>query len=224
MKKMSAIRVSALLLSIGTLLAQPQGNNNATAPDLTAIGDAARGQAIVEGKGNCLSCHRIKNVGSRTGPDLSEIGSRRPAQLQTKLLTPDAEIGAANRSYRVTLKNGTVVNGRLLNEDTFTVQLMDDKENLRSFVKSDLRDYAFVEKSPMPSYQGKLSGAEIADVIGYLATLRPPPGAGGGGRGGAGGGAAGGRGPAGAPGPGAAPAAGAARGPAAPAAEPVHLP
>jgi putative heme-binding domain-containing protein len=199
------IRVSVLILSSGALLAQPPfGNGAAAAPDTTAIGDAARGQAIVEGKGNCMSCHRIKNVGSRTGPDLSEIGARRPAQLQTKLLTPDAEIGAANRSYRVTLKNGTVVNGRLLNEDTFTVQLMDDKENLRSFIKSDLRDYVFVEKSPMPSYKDKLSSGEIADVIGYLATLRPPPGAGGG-RGGGGGGGG-----------------GAARGPAAPPVEPPH--
>jgi len=204
------IRVSLSILSFSVLLAQPQPPGNAAAPDLTAIGDAARGQTIFEGKGNCMSCHRIKGVGSRTGPDLSEIGARRPAQLQTKLLTPDTEINAANRPYRVTLKNGTVVNGRLLNEDTFTVQLMDDKENLRSFIKSDLRDYVFVEKSPMPSYEDKLSSTEIADVIGYLVTLRPPPGAGGG-RGGGGGAAAGGGAPAGGP----------ARGPAAPV-EPPH--
>jgi putative heme-binding domain-containing protein len=204
------IRVSVFILSSGALMAQPQPPGNAAAPDLTAIGDAARGQTIVEGKGNCMSCHRIKGAGSRTGPDLSEIGARRPAQLQTKLLTPDTEINAANRPYRVTLKNGTVVNGRLLNEDTFTVQLMDDKENLRSFIKSDLRDFVFVEKSPMPSYKDKLSSTEIADVIGYLVTLRPPPGAGGG-RGGGGRGAAGA--PAGAP--------AAARGPAAPV-EPPH--
>lgn len=205
---MSAIWVSLLIFSSGAVLAQaPPGN---AAPDLTAIGDATRGQAIVEGKGNCLSCHRIKGVGSRTGPDLTEVGARRAQQLEAKLLTPDAEINAANRPFRVTLKNGTVVNGRLLNEDTFTVQLMDDKENLRSFIKADLRDFAFVEKSPMPSYKDKLSSQEIADVVGYLVTLRPPAGAGRGGRGGAGGGA-----PAGA-------AAGAARGPNAPPAEPPH--
>ncbi len=206
---MWAIRVSMLILSSGALLAQAD-------PGLSSglTGDAARGQTILEGKGNCMSCHRIKGVGSRTGPDLSEAGARRPQQLETKLLTPDAEINAANRPYRVTLKNGTVVNGRLLNEDTFTVQLMDDKESLRSFVKSDLREYVFVEKSPMPSYKDKLSSQEIADVVSYLGTLRPPPGAGGrGGRGGGGGGA-------GAPaGGGAAPAG---RGPAAPPAEPPH--
>ncbi len=201
-----AIRVSLLILCSGVLLAQA---------DSGLTGDPTRGQTIYEGKGNCMSCHRIKGAGSRTGPDLSEI-ARTPQQLLTKLLTPDTEINAANRPFRVTLKNGTVVNGRLLNEDTFTVQLMDDKENLRSFVKSDLRDYAFVEKSPMPSYKDKLSSQEMADVVAYLATLRPPPGAGRGGRGGAGGapaGAAAGAPPAGA---------GTARGPAAPPAEPPH--
>jgi putative heme-binding domain-containing protein len=152
-------------------------------------GDASRGQAIYQGKGNCSSCHRIKGAGSRIGPDLSEAGARRPDQLTTKLLNPDAEINAANRPYRVVLKNGTAVNGRLLNIDTFTIQMLDDKENLRSFVKTDLREFMFIEKSPMPSYQGKLTDQEIADVVAYLGTFHPPPGQGRGGRGGAGGGA-----------------------------------
>jgi putative heme-binding domain-containing protein len=200
---MRAIRVSTLLLS-GLILSGVLLLAQIEITPLTP--EALRGQTIYQGKGNCASCHRIKGVGARTGPDLSEAGARRPEQLTAKLLTPDAEINAANRPYRVTLKNGTVVNGRLLNEDTFTVQLIDDKENLRSFIKSDLRDFVFVEKSPMPSYKDKLSSQEIADVVAYLGTLRPPPGAGGG-RGGGGGGA---------------PAAGAARGPAAPPVEPPH--
>jgi putative heme-binding domain-containing protein len=186
---MWTIRVSVLIFCTGALFAQAPGGNalsSGLASGLT--GDAIRGQAVYEGKGNCTTCHRIKGVGARTGPDLTEVGARRPPQLETKLLTPGAEINAANRPFRVTLKNGTVVNGRLLNEDTFTVQLLDDKENLRSFIKSDLRDFVFVEKSPMPSYKDKLSGQEIADVVAYLGTLRPPPGAGGG-RGGGGGGA-----------------------------------
>jgi putative heme-binding domain-containing protein len=178
---MWAIRVSTLILSCSALLAQA---------DIVITGDAARGQAIFEGKGNCMSCHRIKGAGARTGPDLSEVGARRPQQIQTKLINPDAEINAANRPYRVVLKNGSVINGRLLNLDTFTVQLIDDKENLRSFVKTDLREFAFVEKSPMPSYKGKLSDQEIGDIVVYLGTLKPPPGPPRGGPGGGGGGGA----------------------------------
>ena len=171
------IRICILIAAAGALLAQ---------------GDVARGQAIVEGKGNCLSCHRIKGNGSRTGPDLSEIGARQPAQLQTSLVDPDAEIAPANRPYRVVLKNGTTVDGRLLNEDTFTVQLMDSNERLRSFVRSDLRAADFVAKSPMPSYKDRLNAQELDDVVAYLSSLKPPPpppGAGRGGRGGAPGGA-----------------------------------
>src|SRR5262245_34037972 len=53
------------------------------------IGDAQRGRAVYEGKGQCASCHRVNGVGSRTAPDLSDIGSaRQPAALHRSLLTP----------------------------------------------------------------------------------------------------------------------------------------
>jgi len=52
------------------------------------------------------------------------------------------------------------------------VQLFDASERLRSFSKSDLKEYAFVEKSPMPSYQGKLSPKELADLVSYLVSLK----------------------------------------------------
>src|SRR5580658_8438323 len=165
-------RVSALALAAGALVAQQTG-------------DPANGKLIFEGKGNCTGCHRINGNGSHFGPDLSEIGTRRPDQLQTSILHPDAEILPANRIYRVVSKNGTVTIGRLLNEDTFTVQMIDKSERLLSFQKADMREYAFETKSPMPSFKDKLSAREVADVVAYLGTLKPPPGAGRGGRGGA---------------------------------------
>jgi len=148
-------------------------------------GDPANGKLIFESKGTCTSCHRINGNGSHFGPDLSEAGARRPEQLQTSILDPDAEILPANRIYRVVSKNGTTTIGRLLNEDTFTVQMIDKSERLLSFQKADLREYAFETKSPMPSFKDRLSAQEIADVVAYLSTFKPPPGAGRGGRGGA---------------------------------------
>ena len=146
-------------------------------------GDAANGKLIFEGKGNCTGCHRIKGNGSHFGPDLSEAGARNPAQLETSIVDPDAEIAAANRVVRVVLKNGAATVGRLLNEDTFSVQLIDKSERLLSFQKADLKEYAFETKSPMPSFKDKLSAQEVADVVAYLGSLKPPPGAGRGGRG-----------------------------------------
>jgi putative heme-binding domain-containing protein len=139
---------------------------------VAAQGDAARGKSIFDGKGACAACHRVNGTGSRLGPDLSRIGQvRRTIELEQSVLDPSAEVLPGNRFYRVTLKDGTTVTGRLLNHDTFTVQLLDSKEQLRSFVKADLKDYGFAP-TPMPSYKGKLDAQEAADVVSYLVSLK----------------------------------------------------
>jgi putative heme-binding domain-containing protein len=139
-------------------------------------GNAARGKAIFEGKGDCLSCHRVKLTGSRSGPELTGIGRERRATrayLERALLDPDADVARANRGVRVTLKkDGTVVKGRLLTRDMFTVELVDSQGNLKSFLKSELSDVTIVTKGLMPSYNGKLSSQEVEDVVSYLASLK----------------------------------------------------
>ncbi len=141
---------------------------------LAQPGDAARGKAIFEGKGDCLSCHRVKMIGSRSGPELTGIGSHRTrAYLERALLDPDADVASANRGVRVTLKkDGTVVTGRLLNRDMFTVELVDGQGHTKLFPKSELSDVTIVTKGLMPSYKGKLSSEEVADVVSYLSSLK----------------------------------------------------
>jgi cytochrome c oxidase cbb3-type subunit III len=140
---------------------------------MPALGDAARGKALFEGKGECLNCHRVKGEGSRVGPDLTDIGAtRRLAELQRALLDPNAEILPENRFIRVVTRDGVVITGRLLNHDAFTVQLIDSKERLLSFQKSKLKEFTFLDESPMPSYRGKLSAEEFADLLSYLVSLK----------------------------------------------------
>ena len=137
-----------------------------------ALGDPERGRLLFEGKGDCTDCHRVFDRGARTGPDLSNVGLLRKAtELELSLLDPAAEVQAANRTFSVTTRSGETVTGRLLNHDTFTVQLFDSDERLRSFDKTNLTSYGF-EESPMPSYRGKLDSAEIADLVSYLVSLR----------------------------------------------------
>ncbi len=132
-------------------------------------GDAARGRAIFDGKGGCTACHRVGLAGSRVAPNLSEIGSARSAgSLQRSLLDPTSQMMPINRPVHAAKKDGTIVNGRRLNEDTHSVQIIDDRERLHSLLKADLREYTISTSSPMPSYKGTLSGEEIADVIAYL--------------------------------------------------------
>ncbi len=135
------------------------------------IGYPERGRVLFEGKGECSSCHRVNGKGPRTAPDLSDIGAlRTPAILQTNLLDPLATLAPINRQVHiVTLSEETVI-GRRLNEDTYTVQLIDSNEQLRSFIKADLVRY---DISDTPTHQPTtLSSDEVADLIGYLLTLR----------------------------------------------------
>jgi putative heme-binding domain-containing protein len=139
---------------------------------VAVAGDAARGRTIFESKGSCSSCHRINGSGSRLGPDLSRVGQvRRAIELEHSLLEPAAEVLPANRFYRVTTREGATVTGRLLNHDTFTVQMLDAKEQLRSFAKADLKEHGFAP-TPMPSYKGRLDPQETADVVSYLVSLK----------------------------------------------------
>jgi len=136
-------------------------------------GNEAAGGALVAGKGMCLTCHRVQGNGSRLGPDLSDIGTLRTAeQLMTSLVEPDAEILPENRFYRVVTRDGATISGRLLNLDTFQVLMLDEKEQLRSFLKSELREHGFIKGSKMPAYRERLSRQELADVVAYLSTLK----------------------------------------------------
>lgn len=137
------------------------------------VGDPDRGRVVFEGTGACTSCHRVTGRGARVAPDLSEIGAVRTANaLERSLLDPNGSMRPANRSVRAVARDGKVIVGRRLNEDTYTVQLMDEQEHLVSLVKADLREYVVNATSSMPSYRDKLSPPEIADVVAYLLSLK----------------------------------------------------
>ena len=185
-----AMMVLAAGFAIGpVLLAQ-------TPPATLPPGDAVRGKAIVEGtKGNCLSCHRVGRTGALYGPDLTTIGLPQLPQrgggggrggaatptpappaanltplLMQSIVDPNAVISVQNRYVRLTMKDGKAVWGKLLNLDTFYVQIFDSTEKLANVSRADVREMTIA--SPMPSYKDKLTAQELADVVEYLMTLK----------------------------------------------------
>jgi putative heme-binding domain-containing protein len=135
-------------------------------------GDAARGRIAFEGKGGCLRCHRVGAQGALVAPDLSDIGAiRSAASLQRSLTDPSSQMMPINRPVRAITRDGTVINGRRLNEDTYTVQLLDDQERLVALTKADLREYTILTTSPMPA-QKSMTPDELADLVAYLLSLK----------------------------------------------------
>ena len=137
------------------------------------MGDKDRGKALFEGAGNCSSCHAINGKGPRVAPDLGDIGTLRTAELiQRTLLDPAGSMLPVNRPVRAVTKDGKVISGRRLNEDTYTVQLIDEQERLVSLTKAELREFTVLKTTPMPSYKDKFSAQELADLEAYLLSLK----------------------------------------------------
>jgi cytochrome c oxidase cbb3-type subunit 3 len=137
------------------------------------VGDARRGAALFNGKAECSTCHRVNGHGPRAAPDLSDIGAIRTlAALQRAVLEPNEALLPIHRPVEIVTKSGETIRGRRLNEDTLSVQLIDDHERLRSLDKADLRRYTVETKAAMPSYKDRLTGDEVADLIAYLTSLK----------------------------------------------------
>src|SRR5262245_33124928 len=160
---------------LAAMIAVAFGLMSGVAPRAQVLGDEARGKALV-GSNACFDCHRIDQRGSRVGPDLSDIGTRRtPDRLQQSLLDPDDEVLFENRYVRFVTKDGATVTGRLLNQDALSVQVMTPKEELKTYMRAGLRDYTIVDKGLMPSVKGKLTDQQVADIVSYLSSSKGRP-------------------------------------------------
>jgi putative heme-binding domain-containing protein len=142
-------------------------------PDERPSGDASRGQTIYASS-RCAGCHRINGQGGSIGPDLSGVGSARSVPyLRESITAPDASV---DRRYWVASfqdSGGKKVEGFVLNEDTYTVQIMDLKSQLHSYDKASIRGFTIGKRSAMPSYRDGLTNDQPTDLVAYLWTLRP---------------------------------------------------
>ena len=151
----------------------------------TSTGDPQKGEGVYKSSA-CSACHMIAGEGGSIGPDLTRIGAMRgPASLKARLLDPAANLpqlgggGMMGNSwtqyamYRAVEKNGHVVEGTRMSEDSFTIVLKDATGKLHALWKPDLHS---LEREPaksiMPSFKGTLSDEQLEDVVAYLLTLK----------------------------------------------------
>lgn len=138
-------------------------------PRVEVPGDPTAGERLYAGKGECAECHIIRGMGGRQAPDLSTVGDRRsPTDLMSDLLDPDERVQPAWWTMRVTHRDGTRVEGRRMNEGTYSVRILDAGANMWSFEKKDLLESERTETSSMPSYRGTFSDDELQDLVAYL--------------------------------------------------------
>jgi len=144
-------------------------------------GNAAHGKELFYGSAGCSTCHMIQGRGGRLGPDLSTTGSARSTDyLVESVRNPSKrlaqgiseamkEFSQEYETVKVETADGQKFLGVVLNEDQFTLQMMDTRENLHLFEKDKLKTMEKTRDSLMPAYDQKtLSDKDLQDVIAFL--------------------------------------------------------
>lgn len=158
-------QVWQLVAYIGSLSRDPA--------NIDLAGSASGGARLFAGKGECMSCHMVDGQGGRLGPDLTRVGERRsPEELVSDLLYPHQDVDPRWWTLRVTGRDGVIREGLRMNEDSFSLRIMDENSNLWSYPKNRIASFERVETSTMPSYLQTMSDSEIDDLVAYLFSLR----------------------------------------------------
>src|SRR5271155_292631 len=148
------------------------------------LGDAARGKQLFYGAAACSTCHMIGGKGGRLGPDLSTTGSARATdylvdsvrypsrRLAQGISEAMKEFSQEYETVKVETADGQKFTGVVLNEDHFTLQMLDLREQLHLFEKDKLRSYEKSRESLMPAYdQQMLSDKDLQDILAFLLSV-----------------------------------------------------
>ena len=142
------------------------------APAEKPAGNAENGGRLFAAQ--CASCHRVAGRGGRIGPDLTRVGTTRSrAALTREIRTPSEWITLAFETVTVVTKDGQRIRGVKKNEDVFSIQVMDARERIQGYMKSNLQDVIYDKTSLMPNFgPDRLSDRDLNDLLGFLMTLR----------------------------------------------------
>lgn len=149
-----------------------------------SLGDSARGDKLFHGSAGCFTCHMVKGKGGRLGPDLSDIAMTRAAdsiidsvrnpsrRLATGLIENTKEFPQEYETVEVVTQDGRSLTGVALNDDNFSIQMMDTQQQIHLFEKDKLKSFKKNRESLMPPYDEKaLPDQDLKDILAYLSEV-----------------------------------------------------
>jgi len=144
-------------------------------------GDAAHGDKLFHGSAGCFTCHMVSGKGGRLGPDLTNIATARSTEslvdsvrnpsrhLATGLIENTKEFPQEYETVTVVTADGQTFTGVSLNEDNFSLQMMDTQQQIHLYEKDKLKSFKKTRESLMPAYDEKtLPDQDLHDLLAYL--------------------------------------------------------
>lgn len=137
-------------------------------------GDAANGEKLFWGKGDCGRCHSAGSRGGRFGPDLSRSNRRSNAENIRKAITdPDEDITDGYAVIVVSTRDGKTISGLERFYDNFSARLVEPSGTERTFLRSEVNSIRREFRSMMPSNFGQIfTPRELDDLAAYILKLR----------------------------------------------------
>jgi cytochrome c oxidase cbb3-type subunit 3 len=148
------------------------------------LGNAEHGKQLFYGEANCSLCHAVEGRGGRVGPELTSVGGSRTREaiidsvrnpsrrLAWGLTESTKEFPQEYETVTVVTGDGKEIKGVALNEDNFSVQIMDASEQIFLLDKDKLRSFKKTRESMMPVYKPDLlSDKDLDDIVAYLISV-----------------------------------------------------
>jgi len=150
----------------------------------TASGNTVHGKELFYGDANCSLCHMVEGKGGRLGPDLTAVGGSRTREalidsvrnpsrrLAWGLTESTKEFPQEYESVTAVTADGKQIQGVTMNEDSFSVQIMDTNEKIHLLQKDRLKSFQKTRNSAMPKYAPEaLNDKELDDIVAYLVSV-----------------------------------------------------
>jgi uncharacterized repeat protein (TIGR03806 family) len=146
---------------------------------LALRGDEERGRrAFFSGMASqCMSCHRVGEVGGTLGPDLSHIGKKyKRNELFESLVDPSKSVDPKYASYALLTTDGEILRGILVekSDQHIVLNVLTDGSGENVRIKAeDVEQLMPQRKSQMPDFLlRELTAQQAADLLAFLVSLK----------------------------------------------------
>jgi putative heme-binding domain-containing protein len=140
-------------------------------PALTIKADATRGRAVFEK--NCVTCHKIGDLGVNVAPDISDSRTKSPAQLLTDILNPNQAIDNNYVSYTVLTKDGKSETGIVATETAASITLRQPEGKTVLILRQEIDELKSNGISLMPEgLEKNIPIEQMADLISFIKNWR----------------------------------------------------